>query len=83
MKMKTPEEINALKAEFAELHRKPAELTEEEMKQITGGGSKGEIYIHPPIKGRTLNSGITLIKEESYNSDPGTSGWNGNENLPG
>ena len=35
--MKTPEELNALKAEIAALSAKLSELTAEEMEQVTGG----------------------------------------------
>ena len=37
--MKTKEELNALKAEFEALNRKLAELTEDELEQVTGGGA--------------------------------------------
>ena len=36
--MKTKEELNALKEEVETLNKKLAELTEEELKQVTGGG---------------------------------------------
>lgn len=35
--MKTKEELNALKEEIQTLNEKLAELTEEELKQVTGG----------------------------------------------
>ena len=35
--MKTPEEFNALKEEFETLNKKLAELTDEELVQVTGG----------------------------------------------
>ena len=35
--MKTPEELNALKEEVENLNRKLAELTEDELKQVSGG----------------------------------------------
>ena len=35
--MKTKEELNALKAEVEELNRKLAELSEEELEQVSGG----------------------------------------------
>ena len=35
--MKTKEELNALKEEVEALNKKLAELTEEELKQVTGG----------------------------------------------
>ena len=35
--MKTKEELNALKAEVAELNKKLAELTEDELKLVVGG----------------------------------------------
>ena len=37
--MKTKEELNALKEEVEALNKKLAELTEEELKQVTGGGA--------------------------------------------
>ena len=36
--MKTKEELNALKEEVETLNKKLAELTEEELGQVTGGG---------------------------------------------
>ena len=35
--MKTQEELNALREEVEALNKKLAELTEEELKQVTGG----------------------------------------------
>ena len=35
--MKTKNELNAIKKEFEELNAKLRELTEEELKQVTGG----------------------------------------------
>ena len=35
--MKTKEELNALKEEVETLSKKPAELTEEELAQVSGG----------------------------------------------
>ena len=37
--MKTKEELNALKTEVEALNRKLAELSEEELKLVAGGGS--------------------------------------------
>ena len=39
--MKTPEELNALKNKVETLNKKLAELTDEELKQVTGGVSRG------------------------------------------
>lgn len=36
--MKTQEELNALKEQVETLNKKLAELTDEELKQVTGGG---------------------------------------------
>ena len=36
--MKTKEELNAIKEEVETLSKKLAELTDEELKQVTGGG---------------------------------------------
>lgn len=44
--MKTKEELNALKEEFEELNKKLAELSEDELKQVSGGAAVGreEVY---------------------------------------
>ena len=47
--MKTKEELNKLKEEFETLNKKLAELTEEELKQVSGGlgpsnGKKQKLY---------------------------------------
>lgn len=39
--MKTAEELNALKEEFKALNTKLAELSEDELKQVTGGFTCG------------------------------------------
>ena len=41
--MKTPEELKALKEEVETLNKKLAELTEEELEQVTGGNIEQEI----------------------------------------
>ena len=43
--MKTPEELNALKAEIEAINRKLAELSENELKQVAGGGITVEDWI--------------------------------------
>ena len=40
--MKTIEELNALKNEIEALNRKLADLTEDELAQVTGGTEQGE-----------------------------------------
>ena len=35
--MKTKEELNSLKEEIETLNKKPCELTDEELEQVTGG----------------------------------------------
>ena len=40
--MKTKEELNALKKEVEMLNKKLAELTEDELKQVTGGWHWGD-----------------------------------------
>ena len=37
--MKTKEELNVLKNEYEEMSQKLSELTESELKQVTGGGT--------------------------------------------
>ena len=39
--MKTPEELNALKEEVETLNKKLAELTDEELAQVSGGAAGG------------------------------------------
>ena len=41
--MKTAEELNALKEEVEALNKKLAELTEEELAQVTGGGNFADL----------------------------------------
>ena len=41
--MKTKEELNALKEEVETMNKKLAELSEEELEQVAGGGSESEI----------------------------------------
>ena len=43
--MKTPEELNALKEEIEAINKKLAELTEDELKQVSGGGITVEDWI--------------------------------------
>ena len=51
--MKTKEELNALKNEVEALNKKLAELTEDELKQVIGGSSGGNIW--EPTKYITLD----------------------------
>ena len=48
--MKTKEELNALREEFRTLNQKLAELTEEELEQVSGGSSSQlgtwELYLY-------------------------------------
>ena len=41
--MKTKEELNALKEEVEALNKKLAELTEEELEQVSGGGNFADL----------------------------------------
>ena len=47
--MKTKEELNALKEEGETLNKKLAELTEEELEQVTGG------TVPPVLEGGTVS----------------------------
>ena len=40
--MKTAEELNALRSELEELNKKLSELSEEELKEVTGGWNWGD-----------------------------------------
>ena len=52
--MKTPEELNALKEEVEVLNKKLAELTEEELAQVSGG------------KATPKKSGSAITTEDRY-----------------
>ena len=43
--MKTPEELNALKEEVEAVSKKLAELSEDELQQVSGGGITVEDWI--------------------------------------
>ena len=76
--MKTKEELNALKEEVETLNKKLAELTEEELKAVTGGyvgGTCGEnngiiidnSYISPdPTYGAGIGGGSGYSPETNY-----------------
>ena len=55
--MKTKEEINALKEEIKDLNKKLAELTEEELAQVSGGGDvpRAVPVIEPPVNETPVN----------------------------
>ena len=63
--MKTKEELNALKEEVEALNRKLAELTEDELEQVSGGAYIKDIYdqvtydLYYPGKGGSLTSNET------------------------
>ena len=46
--MKTKEELNALKEEVETLNKKLAELTEEELAQVSGGDLSDDSVLDPP-----------------------------------
>ena len=50
--MKTKEELNALKEEVEALNQKLAELSEEEIAQVSGGESYGTLSVCPYCGGR-------------------------------
>ena len=77
--MKTEKELNSLKNDIKKLNEQLAELSEEELKQVTGGfvnwsSSDGETS--------TVISGDhpTWLREAGADSDKPTSAWYGLEN---
>ena len=60
--MKTKEELNALKEEVETLNKKLAELTEEELVQVSGGlvpamlreHAIGPTVVEPPVRTNTI-----------------------------
>lgn len=63
--MKTQEELNALKEEIEALNRKLAELTEEELKQVTGGIASGRDY----WRGRRRQNKEINLSDDALNSE--------------
>ena len=57
--MKTPEELNALKNEVEALNKKLAELTDEELAQVTGGGGGPTALVAPGIFIATIVGGLS------------------------
>ena len=57
--MKTEEELNALKAEVETLNKKLAELTEDELSQVTGG----DIVYEVPQPGAKKEYNTPYLKE--------------------
>ena len=52
--MKNKEELTALKEEVETLSKKLAELTEEELAQVTGGAYQGACFVYVIEKGDTV-----------------------------
>ena len=69
--MKSKEELNALKEEVETLNKKLAELTEEELTQVTGGG-----WVYQDIE-ISLESENGKREKQGYNVGcfPGLSGF--------
>ena len=69
--MKTKEELNALKEEVETLNNKLAELSEDEMEEVTGGWNTGfmkmvstlEVLNLTALKGKTV--GVCLSTDDS------------------
>ena len=71
--MKSKEELNALKEEVETLNKKLAELTDEELAQVSGGGflpvendGNDAIYFQCPLCGRAVTGShiCDIIKPE-------------------
>ena len=60
--MKTPEELNALKEEVETLNKKLAELTEEELAQVSGGAAG-------TVKAFNNENGFGFIQPEDGGKD--------------
>ena len=70
--MKTKEELNKLKIEYESLSRKLAELTDDELEQVTGGGTvvfgenRGPCRIQPEDGGKDIFArSIPIPKEKT------------------
>ena len=71
--MKTQEELNALKEEVENMTKKLAELTEEELEQVTGG-TTGEVKLFIGGKGFGFISPDQTDKQilQTYRKNPGS-----------
>lgn len=66
--MKTPEELQALREEYAILTKKLKTLTEEELKLVTGGAVAAGKEVELPI-GKILRDGVAVAGPD-LNSNP-------------
>ena len=62
--MKTKEELNALKEEVETLNQKLAELTDEELAQVSGGGKflRPDFLVLPVIESPVLGATVSPFK---------------------
>ena len=57
--MKTPEELNSLKEELNAINGKLAELSDDELSEISGGlGYGGLLFVFDPKKRKVLVTGV-------------------------
>ena len=62
--MKTPEELNALKEEVETVSKKLHELTEEELKQVSGGD--GDMPCVTELTDELIKSGNFLVSNDGF-----------------
>ena len=62
--MKTKEELNALKEEVETLNKKLHELTEEELKQVSGGD--GDMLCVTELTDELIKSGNFLVSNDGF-----------------
>ena len=72
--MKTKEELNALKEEVETVSRKLAELTEEELEQVSGGHDLDPLQLKDYAAVRKMleqafKQGLEVLKQQSENHD--------------
>lgn len=67
--MKTKEELNELKIEYESLSRKLAELTDDELEQVTGGVCFGNLF-HARIH-ENSEQGLLIYDPEHPDTQPG------------
>ena len=67
--MKTKEELNGLKIEYESLNRKLAELTDDELEQVTGGVYFGNLF-HARIH-ENSEQGLLIYDPEHPDTQPG------------
>ena len=70
--MKTKEELKVLKTELESLNKKLAELSEDELKQVTGGATRPMMGMANPVAGMPKEQAEAIARELGGGKDMGS-----------